>query len=475
MTVDRYRPIVFSLLLLSLPLVGRAADEPARSPRETDTVRLIRKCLPAVVAIRAYWPGDRPDVTNIDHGGGTVIHPSGFVLTNHHVIKRAERIIVVFADKRELPARVVARYPTEDLAMLKADTSDPLPTLPLGHSNDLMLGEPALVIGAPAGLEHTVSTGIISGLGRASTTQDSVLPQLIQTDAAVNGGNSGGPLINAAGELIGIVTSRKQDAENISFAIAVDRIWTVFPKMVSAEQRNGFSLGCGVAQAPARIVQVADGSPAAKAGLRVGDVIDKINAIEIRNEIDMQLALLECKPGDTLAIAVTREGEAVNANVTLAEIPLPEPVAAPNAEPGLMLSLYQGKFDKLPDVAGLKPHVEHPISHVTLDTIKGSRDNFALRLDGLIKVPTDGLYTFCILSDDGSRVTVAGRMVVDNDGLHAPFEAAGIIRLKAGLHPIVVDYFEREGGEQLKLSWEGPNLPKQEVPADVLFHPGASR
>jgi hypothetical protein len=218
-----------------------------------------------------------------------------------------------------------------------------------------------------------------------------------------------------------------------------------------------------------RVVEVIDKSPAASAGIHAGDVIQKINNIEVRNAIDMQLALLDCKPGDKLAIDAAREAEAVHFSVMLSEIPLPEPVVATNASAGLKLSLYQGKFDKLPDFAQLKPHVEHPIPRVALDTIQGSKDNFALRFTGLIQAPADGLYTFFSQSDDGSRVTVAGQMVVDNDGMHGPFEAAGIIRLKAGLHPIVVDYFERDGNELLRLSWEGPDLPKQEIPAAAFF------
>lgn len=463
----------FFVLIAALLLIRQAtaADAQARSARETETVALIKRCLPAVVAIRAYWPGEKPEITNVDHGGGSVIHPNGFILTNHHVVKRATRIGVILADKRELQARVVARYPTEDLALLKVDADKPFATLPLGHSDDLMLGEPVVVIGAPAGLEHTVSTGIISGLGRASVTQDSVLPWLVQTDAAVSGGSSGGPLINALGEQIGIVTSKNRDAENINFAIAIDRVWTLFPKMVSAEQRNGFTLGCEVEQSPAKIKRIAEESPAELAGLQVGDVICKLNDVEIRHVIDMQLALLERKPGDTLAVEAVRGDRPVNVSVTLAEIPLPEPVADTGMTAGLKLSLYQGTFEKLPDFAQLKPHVEHPIPRIALDTVQGSKDDFALRFAGFIKAPADGLYTFLAKSDDGSRVTVAGQLVVDNDGMHAPFEASGIIRLKAGLHPIIVDYFERNGNESLRLSWEGPELPKQEVPATAFFIP----
>src|SRR5690606_37031354 len=112
-----------------------AAEPPEDSPRRTETVALIKRSLPAVVAIRATYPGDKPNVTQLDHGSGSVIHPAGYVLTNHHVIKRARRVEAVFSNGRVMRARIVGRYPIDDLALLKLDGPQPFATLPLGRSD----------------------------------------------------------------------------------------------------------------------------------------------------------------------------------------------------------------------------------------------------------------------------------------------------------------------------------------------------
>ena len=142
-----------------------------------------------------------------------------------------------------LPFKVIAGMSSEDMALIKVDAGKELQILPIGRSDDLMLGEPVLVIGNPVGLNHSVSTGIISGLNRSAATGGAFLPWLVQTSAAVSGGNSGGPLINALGKQIGIITSKRLDSENINFAIAADRIREVFSRLIAAELRYGFRLG----------------------------------------------------------------------------------------------------------------------------------------------------------------------------------------------------------------------------------------
>lgn len=473
----RSAALALNLFAAATVIVGGSAVEAVAvdtpSPRVTETVALVQRCLPAVVAIRAFTPTDKPDVQTINFGSGSVIHPAGYILTNNHVVKTANRSEVLFSDGKTLNARVVANYSIEDMAILKVDSAEPLPTLPLGRSHDLLLGEPVLVIGTPAGLQHSVSTGIISGLGRATTTQDAVLPWMIQTSAAVNGGNSGGPLINALGEQIGIVTSKKDGAENINFAIAIDRVWQLFPRIVSAEVRSGFTLGCevDVSHAGVRLTQVVPNSPAEKAGLKAGDTVKKLGGLELRHSVDYHLALLERKPGDKLTAEIVREGQPMSLEVELAVMPLIEAAEPQNLTAGLKLEFYPGSFERLPDFTQIKPTIEHGIPTVSLNTITGGRDLFALRFTGFVKVPSDGLYTFYSLSDDGSRVTLSNRLIVDNDGLHGAFEGSGLVRLKAGYHPIVVEFFEKSGGENLKVSWEGPNLAKQEVPADAFYRP----
>src|SRR5208337_2106089 len=159
-------------------------------------------------------------------GSGFIIHADGYVVTNNHVIDRAREITVELADGRKLPASLISADADADLAILKINTDKPLPVLELGDSSDLMIGEPTIAVGNPFGYSHTVSTGIVSALHRDLKDREGKvsLSELIQTDAAINPGNSGGPLLNAYGQVIGINTAIRGDAQGIGFAIAVSSL-----------------------------------------------------------------------------------------------------------------------------------------------------------------------------------------------------------------------------------------------------------
>ncbi|HZZ44221.1 MAG TPA: trypsin-like peptidase domain-containing protein [Tepidisphaeraceae bacterium] len=168
-------------------------------------------------------------------GSGFIIHADGYVVTNNHVIDRAREITVELADGRKMKADLVSADPDADLAVLHIHADKPLPVLQLGESDSLMIGEPAIAVGNPLGFSHSVSTGIVSALHRnlKGDQEKTILADLIQTDAAINPGNSGGPLLNAYGQVIGINTAIRGDAQNIGFAIPINKLRDLIPELMN--------------------------------------------------------------------------------------------------------------------------------------------------------------------------------------------------------------------------------------------------
>lgn len=436
-------------------LLALLAQEP--SPRVTPTVELVRRVLPSVVSIDTPHAEQKPGAPQtFTTGSGTVIHAAGYILTNDHVVRDPGPGKVKFHDDSSFPYRVVARAPREDLALLKINAGRELVPLPLGRSDDLQLGEPVVVIGATGGLANTVSTGIISGLNRQiSTDRGAFLQGALQYSAPSSGGNSGGPVINAFGQIIGVVTSKRDDLQNVGFASAADQVGAAVMRMAAPELRGGFRLGFAF-DAQAAVT-------AAGAELRVGDVVTSIDGAPVRHGVDLAISLLDRKPGQRIELGLQRGA----VSVTLAEAALDEPVAADGAAPGLAYALYEGQWSSLPDFGALKPASSGRVERPSL-ALK-AEGPFGLRYTGLLKVPAEGLYTFFTRSDDGSRLSVDGKRVVDNDGLHAERTIDGMVRLKAGLHPVVIDFFEAGGEKSLTVSWEGPGIPRQEIPAEAWF------
>lgn len=258
-------------------------------------------------------------------GSGFLVHPSGYIVTNYHVIAQTSDCNVIFADKHQKKAQVVAFDADHDLAVLKIDADAPLPYVPLGHSDDIMIGETVVAIGNPLGLQHTVTTGIVSALDREiQFNNELVYSGLIQTDAAINPGNSGGPLLNINGELIGVNSAIRGDAQNVGFAIPVDKLWDLLPGMLDIERRQRVSFGLRVSGQKAEVSEVRADSPAARSGLKAGDHIAKFDGQDIKNGIDYYVHLLDRKPGDTVALTVDRGGKSVNVKVAIEVVPPPD-------------------------------------------------------------------------------------------------------------------------------------------------------
>ncbi len=258
-------------------------------------------------------------------GSGFVIHPDGYVVTNAHVVAHAAAMKIIFADHQEYEAELVALDERHDLAVLKVLADRKLPTLPMGRSDDLMIGETVIAIGNPLGYEHTVTRGIVSAVNRSLRVRgDVVYENLIQTDASINRGNSGGPLLNVLGELIGINSAIRGDAQNIGFAIPVDTLRRLLPEMlVNKQTERRLDVGLRLSW-KSRLYVVESLGPAADAGIEAGDVIVSVDGLPITQDFEFYIYLLDVDENDTLEIELLRDGKRMKAEVHPRRIPIPD-------------------------------------------------------------------------------------------------------------------------------------------------------
>lgn len=352
---------LLAMTCISVPCLGQADSAPAgdrtvplterQSPRITPAVKVFREASPAVVNISTTtivttrqtlgfggifdemfdFPGLPRQYEAHSVGSGFLIHGDGYVVTNAHVVNRVSECKIIFADGTTLPAEQIALDRRNDLAVLKVNADHPLPHIRLGRSDDLLPGETVIAIGNPLGLQHTVTTGVVSALNRELRfSPDIVYSGLIQTDASINPGNSGGPLLNILGELIGINTAIRGDAQNIGFAIPADRLHELLPVMLDVERLRRVRLGLHFdndlkpGDGGIRIGKIDAGSPAEKAGLAEGDLVTAINGTPTPTFLDAFPILREAEIGKTLKLNVLREGAKKTMKVVLAEVPKPD-------------------------------------------------------------------------------------------------------------------------------------------------------
>lgn len=260
-------------------------------------------------------------------GSGVIYDTEGLILTNNHVVEGATAIAVDLADGTRLSATLVGRDPSNDIAVLKIDPAKVPAVAELGDSAVVKPGQRVIAMGSPEGLENTVTEGIISGTNRQVDTYIG----MIQTDAAVNPGNSGGPLLNAAGQVIGLNTLgvRENNAQGLNFAIPINKAKQVAQTLVAkgggAVVSTRAYLGVVIDQRNtaqgAVITEVAPGTPAEKAGLQRGDVITAVNGTKLNGQTPLGSVLDPLKPGDTVTLTVNRNGETKTLTATLVERP----------------------------------------------------------------------------------------------------------------------------------------------------------
>jgi len=288
-------------------------------------------------------------------GSGLIIDTRGHILTNHHVVANAQKLEVTLADESKWPARLIGSDPDSDLAVVKIDAPrDKLKVVPMGDSKNLKIGQKVLAIGNPFGLERTLTTGIISSLGRTIRSDNGMLMEdIIQTDAAINPGNSGGPLLNSEGLVIGInsaIISPSGGSVGIGFAIPVNTAKRFFPELIAKGYVTYPWIGATIqslipeiakylkakVERGAMIAEVVKGGPADKAGLKGGDqrvqvgnvivivggdIVVKADQRDVKTNDELIRYIREKKPGDTIVLNVFRKGKSEDVKVILGERP----------------------------------------------------------------------------------------------------------------------------------------------------------
>jgi Do/DeqQ family serine protease len=289
-------------------------------------------------------------------GSGVVVRPDGYILTNNHVVDHADHVSVELSDGRTFKAKVVGTDPATDLAVVKIEGTN-LPTLPLGDSNAVRVGDVVLAVGNPLGVGQTVTMGIVSAKGRATGRTDNSYEDFIQTDAPINQGNSGGALVSTRGELIGInsqILSPSGGNIGIGFAIPANMARNVMTQLIDHGQVRRGMIGVtiqpvtsdiasslGLSQVGGALVNsVQSGSPADKAGIRRGDVITSVNGVAIRDSNTLRNDLAQMAPGTTARLGIVRDSKEQTFNVTIAE----RKAAASDDEEGSAVGNQSGTF-----------------------------------------------------------------------------------------------------------------------------------
>ncbi|MFP4056934.1 MAG: trypsin-like peptidase domain-containing protein [Candidatus Brocadiia bacterium] len=271
-------------------------------------------------------------------GSGVVIDPDGYVVTNEHVVRKASEIRLTLADGTRHEGKLLSTDPDSDLALIKVDADQPLPTVPMGRSDDLMIGETVIALGNPFGLESTVTTGVVSATNRSVMLRgQEAYAGLIQTDAAINPGNSGGALVNIRGELIGINVAIYAQAQGIGFAIPVDQVREVLAGLFNYRVVNKTYLGIkaqaispelaekhGLARRRGVVITAVDeGSPAAQGGLQPGDVVLQVGDHEVHDSLTFLKRMLAFEAGERVALTVLRGEQRRRVEVAVAKVPRP--------------------------------------------------------------------------------------------------------------------------------------------------------
>jgi putative serine protease PepD len=261
-------------------------------------------------------------------GSGWVYDSNGNIVTNDHVVDGASSISVRFWNGKTYSARVVGTDKSTDLAVIKVDApSAELHPLSVGNSADLQVGDGVVAIGSPFGLEETVTSGIVSALHRAIEAPNNfTINDSIQTDAAINHGNSGGPLLNSRGQVVGVNAQIRSDSggnEGVGFAIPSNTVRSIATQLISTGKAVHAYLGVSIdaTASTARIAEVKPGTPAAKAGLKAGDVVTAVEGTSIASGDDLTRAIDSQKPGDTITVKYSRGGSEHSVDVTLATRP----------------------------------------------------------------------------------------------------------------------------------------------------------
>jgi serine protease Do len=279
-----------------------------------------------VVSASTTGPNSKQEVNGM--GTGVIIDPRGYIITNLHVVEDVSRIEVTLADGTTAIAKLLNYDPETDLALIKIPTSKDLPTIEFGTSSDLMRGETVIAIGNPFGYQNTVTQGIISALNRNIPVNGSQeYKNLIQTNADINPGNSGGPLLNLDGEVIGINVAVRVGAQGIGFAIPIDSALDVMADLVAASHPEPVSHGLELTRSYENgvsklLVRSEQEESTSSRNVRMCDVIESVNGVPVSNRLELELLLLEQRPGGSVELGLSRGENRVTQAVPLRAVPM---------------------------------------------------------------------------------------------------------------------------------------------------------
>lgn len=363
------RHLACALLLGPIGIFGAQAQTPGTAASALpDFTGIVQKNAPAVVHVEARYDGGKsqaragapampgspqdeilrrffgmpgipePEQRGISLGSGFIISSEGYVLTNNHVVAGADKVSIRLQDRRTLTARVIGTDPTYDIALLKIDAGGKLPVVSIGDSRSLKPGQWVLAIGSPFGFDYTVTQGIVSAIGRNLGERDQAYTSFIQTDVPINRGNSGGPLFNLQGQVVGVnsqIYSNTGAYAGVAFSIPIDVAMNavqqikskgyvsrgmlgVMVQAVNDDIAKAFKLDNG---AGAAVVDVTPGSGAAKAGLRAGDIILEYDGRPVQQSADLPPMVGMSKPGSSVPVVILRDGKRQTVPVTIGESP----------------------------------------------------------------------------------------------------------------------------------------------------------
>ncbi len=316
--------------LIAQAAIGREISENRRTP----AVKAVAANRESVVNIHGQktvtgQDDGKADGTRCVNGMGTgiVIDERGYIITNYHVVEGVRKIEVTLVNEENYIAQLISNDPVTDLAVIKINVPRKLPVITIGTSSDLLIGEPVIAVGNAYGYENTVTMGHVSALHRSvQVSETQSYDDLIQTDAPINPGNSGGPLLNIDGEMIGVNVAVRAGAQNIGFAIPVDKAMTIATKLMSVQRLESNWHGMSTKDSAdtghgALVGSIDKDSPAAACGVKPGDVILNVSSTEIARPLDLERALLGHKSGEKFEMVVKRNDETVNLSLQLAASP----------------------------------------------------------------------------------------------------------------------------------------------------------
>lgn len=335
--VEKQGPAVVNIS--TTKLVRRSQEGmPFVMPDEEDLQEFFRRFFPGGPGGKG---GPMQEIPSRGSGSGFIVGNDGYILTNEHVVKDADEVIVKLIDKRTFTAKVVGTDPRTDVAVIKITASN-LPAVKLGDPSKLRVGEAVAAIGSPFGFENSVTAGIVSAKGRMLPSDSYV--SYIQTDVPINPGNSGGPLFNMKGEVVGMnsqIYSRSGGYQGVSFAIPIDVAMEVVDQLKSGGKVSRGWLGVVIQEVTtdlaesfgldrphgALVAQVQEDSPASKAGLQASDVILTFNGMAVENSGDLPRMVGLVKPGTRIPVEVWRKGKVQQLSVVLGELPVEKQAA----------------------------------------------------------------------------------------------------------------------------------------------------